>query len=85
MLEIQYLGVSKAMLFLKAPGKEKDAFLLFQLWGLARNPWCPLACKHITLSQPPSSYGLLPSVPGSRFPSSFKDTSHWIRVHPNPV
>ena len=63
----------------------KNPFLtLLAFWWW--NAWHSLAKGCIILILPLSSHGLAPfSVSVTAFPSCYKDTSYWIRVHPNPV
>lgn len=45
---------------------------------VARSPWCSLACNSLFLLHP--LHGIVPvCLCTSAFPSSYNDTSHWIR------
>ena len=52
---------------------------------VAGSLWHFLACRFITDISDSVFTWLLPWVFVLRLPSSCKDTSHWIRVHPDPV
>lgn len=59
-----------------------------QLLVVAGSSWCSLTCRCSTLIPPLSSRDILPTLvspPVSKFPSTYKDSSHWISSHPNPV
>lgn len=69
-------------------------FFGHSVWSLSQalsSFWCiqqsrhSLACSCITPIFSLSSHDLLLCVSVSQFPSSYKDTNHWIRTKPTPV
>lgn len=56
------------------------------LSAVASNLWSSLICRPVTLVPPPSLHGVLSlSLSMPKLPSSYSDTSHWIRGDPNPL
>lgn len=73
---------------LPSEGSREESFLASsQLLVATGTPWHSwLVAAHL-LSLPPSLHGVLPSGVHlcNQFPSSYKNTSHCVRAHPNPT
>lgn len=80
--EVQNQVVSQVSFFWRLWESICSTFLSSPLW--LRRSLVFMPCGHVTLISTSVFHDLVSCVFLSKFPSSYKDPSHWVKVHPNP-